>query len=178
MSENGKLRLAATLPRHVAREPFGEGWRYYFIVPARARQAGCPLQNEGLGTAFEAAVARVEDILLPAFDAWCVEHRIATSGAPPGQTTEPPNVGVYLLLLKGKVVYVGSSKRMPKRVAAHRNGSRPFDQAFYIPTKDGERLNLEATLIRAIRPAQNKIGSALGIPDPAPDLRSRPTLSH
>ena len=59
--DSATLKLAATLPRHVVREPFENGWRYYFVVPKAARQLGCPLPSEGLGTAFEAAVARAED---------------------------------------------------------------------------------------------------------------------
>jgi len=45
-----------------------------------------------------------------------------------------PLIGVYLLMLRGKVVYVGSSLNMPKRVADHRSNGRPFDKAFYIAT--------------------------------------------
>jgi hypothetical protein len=46
-----------------------------------------------------------------------------------------PLIGVYLLLLKGKVVFIGSSLNMPKRVAAHRLNGRPFDKAYYIATR-------------------------------------------
>jgi hypothetical protein len=70
---------------------------------------------------------------------------------------DPAEVGVYLLMLKGKVVYVGSSLRMPRRVAGHRTNGRPFDQAYYIATTAGQRTQLEATLIRAINPPQNKV---------------------
>ncbi len=33
-------------------------------------EAGCPVKNEALGTDYEAAVTRAENILLPAFDSW------------------------------------------------------------------------------------------------------------
>jgi hypothetical protein len=66
-----------------------------------------------------------------------------------------PLIGVYLLLLKGRIVYVGSSLNMPKRVAERRSNGRPFDQAFYIATTAKQREALERTLIRAINPWQN-----------------------
>jgi hypothetical protein len=65
-----------------------------------------------------------------------------------------PLIGVYLLLLKGKVVYIGSSLNMPNRVTDYRSNGRPFDQAFYIATNANQRKQLEATLIR-IDPTQN-----------------------
>jgi hypothetical protein len=65
-------------------------------------------------------------------------------------------IGVYMLLLKGRVVYVGSSLNMPKRVAEHRSNCRPFDQAFYIATIANQREALERVLIRAINPSQNR----------------------
>ena len=41
-----------------------------FNVPTWARKAGCQIANEPLGGDYEAAVARAENVLLPAFDAW------------------------------------------------------------------------------------------------------------
>jgi predicted GIY-YIG superfamily endonuclease len=70
--------------------------------------------------------------------------------------TVQPLIGVYLLMLKGRVVYVGSSLHMPRRVAAHRSGCRPFDQVFYIPTKANQYEALERVLIKAINPEQNR----------------------
>jgi hypothetical protein len=67
-----------------------------------------------------------------------------------------PLIGVYLLMRKGIIVYVGSSLNMPKRVADHRGNGRPFDQVFYIATKANQREALERTLIRAVNPLQNK----------------------
>jgi hypothetical protein len=46
---------------------------------------------------------------------------------------------------------------MPDRIAAHRTNGRPFDDVFYIGTRDNQRLALERALIRAIKPAQNRI---------------------
>ena len=172
--DSNALKFATILPRHVMREPFGDGWRYYFIVPTKARKAGCPLRNEGLGTAFEVAVTRAEDVLLPALDAWCSEQRNIRAGATAAKKTEPPSVGVYLLLLKGKIVYVGSSRQMPKRVPKHRANGRHFDQVFYISTEESERLRLEATLISAINPPQNIQGKS---PAGFPDCSAVPSIS-
>jgi len=66
-----------------------------------------------------------------------------------------PLVGVYLLMFNRKVVYVGSSLRMPQRVADHRSNGRPFDEVFYIATTPEQRKGLEKTLIRTINPLQN-----------------------
>jgi hypothetical protein len=69
-----------------------------------------------------------------------------------------PLIGVYLLMLEGEIVYVGSSLHMPRRVAEHRSNGRPFDHAFYIATTAREREALERTLIAAINPPQNRAG--------------------
>ena len=53
----------------------------------------------------------------------------AKRGVDPG--TVQPLIGVYLLMLKGKVVYFGSSLHMPNRVAQHSTNGRPFDQVSF-----------------------------------------------
>jgi hypothetical protein len=64
-------RSALPLPRYVLRKPSKTGgWRYFFNVPMWARKAGCPVQNEALGTDYRGAVQRAETVLLPAFDSW------------------------------------------------------------------------------------------------------------
>jgi hypothetical protein len=102
---------------------------------------------------------------LAAYQAALTEPRIIPSALPGGvvrsRGRKDPNVvqpliGVYLLMLKGKIVYVGESLNMPKRVAAHRVNGRPFDQAYYIATMANQRANLERILIRAINPTGNR----------------------
>jgi hypothetical protein len=63
-------RSALPLPRYVRRKALIAGWGYFFDLPGWARAAGCPVQNEPLGTDYEEAVKRAETVLLPAFDAW------------------------------------------------------------------------------------------------------------
>jgi hypothetical protein len=82
-----------------------------------------------------------------------VRSRIQTQD---GLPIAVPLIGVYLLLLRGEVVYIGESMNMPERVAAHRNHGRPFDQVFYIATAANQRVALERILIKAIDPPQNR----------------------
>ena len=63
-------RSALPLARYVQRKPLKNGWGYFFNVPTWARKAGCPMNNEPLGTDHDAAVQRAETMLLPAFDSW------------------------------------------------------------------------------------------------------------
>lgn len=63
-------RSALPLPRYTLRRRVKSGWAYFFNVPTWARKAGCPVTNEPLGEDYQAAVARAETVLLPAFDSW------------------------------------------------------------------------------------------------------------
>jgi hypothetical protein len=63
-------RSALPLPRYVRRKPLKGAWGYFFDMPTWARAAGCTVENEPLGTDYEAAVKRAETVLLPAFDSW------------------------------------------------------------------------------------------------------------
>jgi hypothetical protein len=64
-------RSALPLPRYTLRKRLKSGdWGYFFNVPKWAREKGCPLQNEPLGTDYDDAVQRAEKVLLPAFDSW------------------------------------------------------------------------------------------------------------
>jgi hypothetical protein len=66
-----KRRSALRLPRYTLAKPLKRGgWAYFFNVPMWARRAGCPINNEPLGTDYDDAVRRAETMLLPAFDAW------------------------------------------------------------------------------------------------------------
>jgi hypothetical protein len=65
------MKSALPLPRYVLRKPRKSGGSaYFFNVPSWARKMGCPLENEPLGTYYEAAVQRAETVLLPVFDSW------------------------------------------------------------------------------------------------------------
>ena len=65
------LRTALKLPRYCRRKPLKNGrWAYFFEPPTWARTQGCPFEAEALGQNYDAAVARAENVLLPAFDSW------------------------------------------------------------------------------------------------------------
>ena len=78
-------------------------------MPTWARKAGCPVKNEALGTDYDAAVERAENVLLPAFDSW-------RTG---GQSTGSPGAAPGTL----DWVY----RRIPLRSALHQ--ARPENQA-------------------------------------------------
>ena len=65
-----RSRSALPLPRYVRRKPLKGGWSYFFEPPTCARNAGCPVAAEALGSDYQAAVLRAETILLPQLDAW------------------------------------------------------------------------------------------------------------
>ncbi|MEA2868257.1 MAG: hypothetical protein QOE39_2972 [Bradyrhizobium sp.] len=66
------LRTALKLPRYCRRKPLKNGrWAYFFEPPTWARKQGCELEADALGqNYYDAAVARTENVLLPAFDSW------------------------------------------------------------------------------------------------------------
>jgi hypothetical protein len=70
------------LPRYCRQKPLKSGrCAYFFEPPSWAREQGCPVGAEALGTEYAAAVERAQKILLPAFDSW--RSRGLTDMAPP-----------------------------------------------------------------------------------------------
>jgi hypothetical protein len=64
-------RTARKLPRYVRRKRLASGaLAYFFEPPTWARAQECPVDPEPLGTDYDTAVRRAEDVLLPAFDSW------------------------------------------------------------------------------------------------------------
>jgi hypothetical protein len=63
-------RSALPLPRYTLHKPLKDGWGYFFNIPTWARKKGCTVRNEPLGTDYDMAVRRAEQVLLPAFDSW------------------------------------------------------------------------------------------------------------
>jgi hypothetical protein len=59
------------LPRYTLAKHLKDGaLAYYFNVPMWARNRGCTVENEALGTDYDMARLRAERVLLPAFDSW------------------------------------------------------------------------------------------------------------
>lgn len=61
---------------------------------------------------------------------------------------------VYFLVEAGEVVYVGQSRKLGSRIAAHSN-EKSFDKVFYIPLPPEALNEVEAALIRTLRPKLN-----------------------
>jgi hypothetical protein len=62
---------AMKFPRYCRRKPLKSvQWGYFFEPPTWARKQGCPVKAEALGAEQAAAVERIQNILLPAFDSW------------------------------------------------------------------------------------------------------------
>ena len=64
-------RTVQPLPRYVRRKWLkGQTWAYFFEPPTWARQDGCPVAAEALGSDYEGARDKAESVLLPLFDSW------------------------------------------------------------------------------------------------------------
>ena len=124
-------RSALRLPRYVERKPLKGGWGYFFNVPTWARKGGCPVRNEALGLDYDAAVARAETVLLPAFDDW------RSGGA-----SDAPTSGVAA---PGTLDWVFAEYRADRRFTkldkrTKRNHEVGFNLVGNYQLKDGRRL--------------------------------------
>jgi hypothetical protein len=83
-------RTALRLPRYTRRKWLRaeSKWSYFFDLPSWARaDKTCPLHNEPLGSNYDAAVRKVEDVLLPLLDSWRsggASDMVPEAKAPPG----------------------------------------------------------------------------------------------
>jgi hypothetical protein len=66
--------------------------------------------------------------------------------------------GIYMLFERHALVYVGRSTDCYKRIASHRSNGRPFDYALVTPCPDADSAWVEACLIKATEPVQNRAG--------------------
>lgn len=124
-------RSALPLPRYVLRKSIKDGWAYFFNPPSWARKAGCPVKNEPLGEDYQAAVARAETILLPAFDSW------RTDGLSDGAVDAPAKVGT----LDWVFAEYRSDRRFKKLdYKTQRNHEAGFGLVGGYRLKDGRRL--------------------------------------
>jgi len=78
---------------------------------------------------------------------------------------DPPVMAVYFLLLKGVVVYVGSTENLEQRVMSHfmsmrgacQDSYKEFDEVRYIEMTDIEQAQIaEARFMLELVPSQNK----------------------
>jgi hypothetical protein len=127
------------LPRYTLRKPLKNGaWAYFFNVPTWARKAGCQIANEPLGGDYEAAVARAENVLLPAFDAWRV-----------GGAKDAPPAGAAPGTLDWVFAEYRADRRFTKLdVKTRRNHEAGFRLVGGYTLKDGRRFgSMHATII-------------------------------
>ena len=146
-------KLSGKLPTFKKRYPYVQGWIDHRTGRPRFRfrRRGFPRVElpEQIGSP-EFVLAHAAALNAPpAAPVSALRGGVERSGA-------QPLIGVYLLMLRGKVAYIGSSLNMPRRVAEHRANGRPFDKAFYIATEAREREALERLLIRTIKPQGNR----------------------
>jgi hypothetical protein len=125
-------RTALPLPRYTLRKPLKSGgWAYFFNVPMWARKAGCTIQNAALGVDYETAVARIETVLLPAFDSW------RTGGTADAPTTTVAAAGTLDWLFAEYRSDRRYTKLSPKQKRNHKVG---FELVGGHVLKDGRRL--------------------------------------
>lgn len=89
-------------------------------------------------------------------------HEIATGGEKVLSENDileiqtPRISGVYFLIARGRVKYVGQSVDVHNRVATHRREKQErFDRAVFIPVREALLLRVEALYIRLLRPEWN-----------------------
>ena len=64
-------------------------------------------------------------------------------------------VGVYCLINKGEVIYVGSSENLSARIYSHTLGDKEFDSVEVHPCSRKDKASLEAALIVDYKPTNN-----------------------
>lgn len=63
--------------------------------------------------------------------------------------------GVYFLIEKGEVTYIGQSSNVLSRIDKHRQNGRPFDAFTYMECPKQDLDHLEALYIQALKPRGN-----------------------
>lgn len=77
------------------------------------------------------------------------EHEIVQSSTPASRLC-----GVYFLIEKGRIVYVGQSVNVTSRVASH-HGIKAFDAFAYVPCEPNQLDVLESLYIHYLQPTLN-----------------------
>lgn len=83
----------------------------------------------------------------------------------------PVVCGVYCLFLRHELVYVGKSKDAYARIASHRTNGREFDYATVATCPEADLVWIEAAMIKAMEPRQNRSGKDVQV---SPLTRGRP----
>lgn len=80
--------------------------------------------------------------------------------------SQPVVCGVYSLFAQHKLVYVGKSTNCYKRIADHRTNGRVFDYALVTAVPEADAAWVEAALIAAMEPVQNRAGKVREVAAP------------
>jgi hypothetical protein len=144
-------------PRYTRRKRLKKGgFGYFFDVPTWARERGCSVKNEPLGSDYDLAVQRTERILLPAFDSWLKG----------GDDANPVGIGVVI----GKLEWMfheyrrtwkqTTAKRLqplsPGQCRVHENTAFAddlFEKLLYKDV-DGEKVERRTTVNHAMKTAR------------------------
>lgn len=74
----------------------------------------------------------------------------------PSLSIEPPIRGIYFLLMRGEVVYIGQTHHLAQRIIGHRDrGAFHFDEVRYLQMDSGNMNRVEREMIARFRPAFN-----------------------
>lgn len=78
--------------------------------------------------------------------------------------------GVYFLMLQSRVVYVGATHCVAKRIGNHCRDKR-FDRAYYIPAELQHAFGIERQYIHKLQPLYNRAGTSRRATDRRNGLR-------
>jgi hypothetical protein len=79
-----------------------------------------------------------------------------------GCSIEWEGAGVYFLIYRGKVVYIGKSTNVKRRISQHLLTNKVFDNVSVHHVKYEDLTGLEGIYINALKPEHNKVIPALG----------------
>ena len=106
------------------------------------------------------------DKMREAFNSLCPYNKLE-------EYVEPMGTYIYFLMYEGECVYIGQTRHLSSRIAAHRDGSRTtmkkgFSRVFYVeaPRFMEDRVKAERTFIDLLQPHYNKCGIIKGIESP------------
>jgi len=74
-----------------------------------------------------------------------------------------PPPGIYFLVWRGQIMYIGQSVNPYVRIATHAKDGKAFTRAYFLPVPRGELDAVEGALIRALKPRLNGRGANGGV---------------
>lgn len=64
--------------------------------------------------------------------------------------------GVYILMNKGSILYIGQTQDLNMRIAQHRKSGKAFDKILFMPCHKDDHDAIEGDLIREFEPERNR----------------------